>query len=428
MAHRRKAHLHRRQFVIGAREVLASPDWKLLNLGAGIRLSFCPELPVHSGTDSRGEAWVLLGWAVQSESRQESPLDQLSRDAVEVAARSMFHWSGRWLLIKQRTVYTDASALFGCLYGRNRQGELWVSSSAALLAERLECPPDQVMSPPPPARWWLPPATGVPGGRRLLPSQTLSLDDGSLRARSLLPVLEAVPPLTVEAQIASRLTTVIKNAVAGSGTPWLALTAGLDSRTLLAAAVASGIMPKTYTQERLDGEMSAADVFLPPRLARSVGCSHSWCPARANHPDLADLYTRHTAAQAQVADKAFFGRDQFSFGDDEDVVLRGGCFELGRRYYWKKLVEKPEPQPEQIVATIETPDSEPALAAAKEWCDWVTAHPEPDLDWRDRLYLEGRLAGWLSTIEQSLDLIGKRLLHPMKLCREPGLAFPHSAR
>ena len=47
----------------------------------------------------------------------------------------------------------------------------------------------------------------------------------------------------------------------------------------------------------------------------------------------------------------------------------------------------------------------------RAWLTWVVAHPEPDLDFRDRLYLEQRLGCWLATIEQALDLTGTIRLH-----------------
>ncbi len=45
-------------------------------------------------------------------------------------------------------------------------------------------------------------------------------------------------------------------------------------------------------------------------------------------------------------------------------------------------------------------------SAYKEWANWVQKNPVPNLDWRDRFYIEQRVAGWLSAIEQSLDLTG----------------------
>jgi hypothetical protein len=39
-----------------------------------------------------------------------------------------------------------------------------------------------------------------------------------------------------------------------------------------------------------------------------------------------------------------------------------------------------------------------------EWVDWVARTPHTGLDWRDRLFLEQSNAGWVSSVEQALDI------------------------
>ena len=49
-------------------------------------------------------------------------------------------------------------------------------------------------------------------------------------------------------------------------------------------------------------------------------------------------------------------------------------------------------------------------AGVREWARWVEAGPEP-MDWRDRLYLEQRIAGWLSSAVQGVDITGRCEVH-----------------
>ncbi len=44
------------------------------------------------------------------------------------------------------------------------------------------------------------------------------------------------------------------------------------------------------------------------------------------------------------------------------------------------------------------------IAGIAEWVEWMARTEPTALDWRDRLYLEQRIAGWLSSTEHALDL------------------------
>ena len=59
---------------------------------------------------------------------------------------------------------------------------------------------------------------------------------------------------------------------------------------------------------------------------------------------------------------------------------------------------------QQIASLFQEPLTSTATAGLQEWLEWVIAHPEPHLDWRDRFFLEQRQAGWLSAKEQLYDL------------------------
>jgi hypothetical protein len=79
---------------------------------------------------------------------------------------------------------------------------------------------------------------------------------------------------------------------------------------------------------------------------------------------------------------------------------------------WKRFPEeKSHPTPPDVETTVGRYGCEgaieghPLISALGEWIDWTHRTPHPELDWRDRLYLEQKLGGWLSSVEQGLDLI-----------------------
>ena len=57
------------------------------------------------------------------------------------------------------------------------------------------------------------------------------------------------------------------------------------------------------------------------------------------------------------------------------------------------------------------PTSSAHFAGIAEWVEWAATTSYTGLDWRDRLYLEQRIAGWVSSIEQALDLTSYERLY-----------------
>ena len=57
-----------------------------------------------------------------------------------------------------------------------------------------------------------------------------------------------------------------------------------------------------------------------------------------------------------------------------------------------------------LIRSMGEPNGSTAAAGLAEWFRWVAATPHPDLDWRDRIFLEQRQAGWLAAKEQVFDM------------------------
>ena len=90
------------------------------------------------------------------------------------------------------------------------------------------------------------------------------------------------------------------------------------------------------------------------------------------------------------------------------TVLGGGVFEVGRQFFHRRLppdLGDPASMADLVVGRLAGyPDG------VREWTDWVVGGPEP-MDWRDRLYLEQRVGGWLSSSVQGVDVTGRLEVH-----------------
>jgi hypothetical protein len=297
-------------------------------------------------------------------------------------------WAGRWVLVRDGRLRLDACGTLGVFYGAG-----WVSSSPALFAGEAATSLDRSRGH---MGWYPPPSSGRAGVRRLLPSQELALADSSVTRRSLLPAPAAEP--------AERLVATIRGLPAGD--VWLALTGGIDSRTVLAAAVGSGRRVTAFTF--VDERTPVGDRELPPRLAKAVGVEHRRIDIPALDADALAAFDTHTSGHCIDGPRDQVAHRVWDMIPLDAAVLGGGCFELARAYYHDRVDDAPPTARGIADAVLARWGDRPEGVQA--WAGWVADDPG-DLDWRDRLYLEQRIAGWLSSNAQGIDLTGRRQVH-----------------
>jgi hypothetical protein len=407
--------LHRRQFVLGPEPLLVGVGWLQDEIGPSLYLSYDPDLPVASVTDKRGVPWRLLGTAVESDPDAPTPLQQLADNHNDDLLDVYGSWAGRWLLLSDSQVHLDACGLLGCFYRTLHRGsavELWASSSPALLAappgrERIERRAPRLhwgkgME------WYPPPKSGFMGVSRLLPTQILLLEAGAEpRVLKRPPLIDVGKPTYEHALDALQRSLVISlRRLEARGDPmWLPLTSGVDSRLILAAAKYADLALETFTQEY--PLMSAGDRQYPPLLARELGYRHTFIRPAGFSRRRRELFDEHCAGHCVELDRRFFAYKQWEAIPPPAQILRGAVF-------WAHTMNRkfPDPVVGDLSRAISTGfrfdefhrDSCSHFDGIAEWVDWVARTPYPGLDWRDRLFLEQSNGGWVSSVEQALDL------------------------
>ncbi len=405
---------HRRQYVIGTKPFLPYKNWYSRQLDSSTWLSYCPELRAGFTRDADGICWGLLGLAVETLEDKLEPLAEIARTPSTKVPELYPSWAGRWVLLGQGQVHMDASGLLGCFYGMTPDNQMWVSSSPALLASILS----SESSPAVDSRslryetgisWFTPPRSRLIGIKRLLPSQVLDLKDGSIRPRPLMPPID--PSLgfdkTLELVKRSLVTALRRLPKQAEGSQlWLGLTAGFDSRLLLAIARCAGMDFLPFT--RISPRMSVADRLLPPKLARECGYKHVFLRNRKHKYNLErkQLVAEHTASHVSDGDAEPFitgvrdGMEGISFGG-HGWAIASGFFKLRQL---PDTVDDSQIGAEQIARLFGEPANSNAAAGLRDWLEWLLEYPQMHLDWRDRFFLEQRQAGWLSSKEQLYDL------------------------
>jgi hypothetical protein len=418
---------HRRQFVLGPAAWPVNPDWLCEEVSPGVHLSRCPQLSMARVPDAEGTEWCLLGLAVQSQPDRSPPTVDISTSptaAVPVRAQA---WSGRWVLIGAGTVHQDCARLLGCFHRSPDRSTVWVSSSPGLLATLPGVIPARRIG----ARlrrgfrkgmnWYPAPASGFDGVSALLASQTIDLAPGSRpQPRPLVHRPEGVA--TYEQQLEylqTSLITILRNLAERGAEMWIACSAGIDSRLLLATAHAAQIDARTFTQLVPFPYMLTGDRRLPPVLSKAVGLEHRLIRRRRSSRRRAEVWEAHTAGHSGDVDRTLFVRGQWSSFDVQTTVLRGGVFEVGRSYYWPQIPPMHGATEQELVDFIlrrykadeYQPNSSPHRDGTRSWVQWINANPDR-VDWRERLYWEQRDGAWLSGIEQGLDLTGSDRVEP----------------
>ena len=374
---------HRRQFVIAPKQV-ELPNWRSSSFGAGLVLSHDRELEVQSvgGTTTLGTA--LLGGEF-----------------------------GRYVRVHDGRLELDASGLLAVYYGEGDDGPFATSSPALAHQFRGGDRASRVLRWAPGSMNWHPtPGSATGGVRRLCRDQALVLASGQVERseRSFEPPDDVAVAVDLLAHHIGEAAAALPDR-----SIMLALTAGLDSRLLLAGLLASGRRFGVVTQMITGGLSAEVDVRVAGRLATRYGLDHTVARAGRHDPTLESAMRLHTFAAYADADHVVLPRGQYDFFDSETLLVRGGCFELGRRHYHEFLGELSGGADDvaRIAAAfgLESPDDDPAIGALAEWHAWRCEFPGR-LDLRDAFYLDQRIGGWLSSVEQNLDALPGLSIHP----------------
>jgi hypothetical protein len=409
--------LHRRQFFIGPRPLAPDETWSSLRLGEGLRLSYQQALPVAEARDGEGASWYLLGIALQTDAERPDPLDEIGVTPTNRVEALTSTWSGRWALLGQGVLRTDA-CLFGCYYARDPEsGGLVASSSPALLEQHVGA---GEASPPLAYQvgmeWYPPPASRFERIRRLLPSQILLLSGGEPTVRPR-PLVRQPFVGTYDETLAfleGSFRTALRRVAELGPQVRLSLTGGYDTRVLLAAMWREGLAFPTFTWD-IDG-MTEADRNLPPVLARDAGVSHRVVGRREFDEDRLRLFEEHTAFHTADLDRELVPWGQYDELTPDVTILLGNLFAVGAAYFHEKL----PPRPDSVADTVERafsfgrkhPGSPAHPNGIREWAAWIEAHPEESLDWRDRFLWEQWMAGWCAACEQGADFVDVDFISP----------------
>jgi hypothetical protein len=280
-------HLFRRQYLLGPAGFRPNLSWKVVRLLPELILSVHADLPVAIRRSPQG-AIVLLGTLVDPFAPGLSAVELLERFRCkpDTTIHELAHWtnrlSGRWVLIhahRERLIALCDPCGFRPLCYHVRNGAVWCGSQPEIIRtqvplRRRSC--SELSSFTSSAAFknheeaWVGAKTIYEGCQFLLPNHCLDLSTG--RAERFFPTAP-LPEVDVESAIGV-VATCIRGGIQGIrryGRLSMAVTAGMDTRVLLAAAkpILSEIRCYVDRQGRLSPQHP--DVTVPQRLASRLG-------------------------------------------------------------------------------------------------------------------------------------------------------------
>ena len=414
----------RNQFLLGPTH-LQLDSWRHYDLGAHLKLSAHKELAVHQ---AKGEDYqlTLLGYVLDWSRPEASDAAILENIAAETACidscvRATNELGGRWALVYQdnetAAIFHDAGGLRQICYAVESDNRLWCASQAELLSQAARLTPDvaalsfiETMAERNPEYWW--PGDRLPftSAKALLPNHRLNLLNAECQRYWPYSERESLTESDACRRACKKLSGVM-HAASNRSQLALGLSAGWDSRVLLAAAREITDSMTFYSERSAQMATDHNDVVIPRKLARRLGLKHVeiQAPDRATD-DFVEQYNAHSwrphpgfAAGAQ----ADFEQFQQSY-----VAVVGNFSEVARLPYRKQ--QPKEPLDGSVLAQLIGMGGEKFAISALE--EWLSAGGDlAGYEVLDLFYWEQRVGRWLAGSFVEYDFTWKDLFVPFNI-------------
>jgi hypothetical protein len=383
--------IHHKQWLItrDAKLPTLQPKFRTMELGAGTFLHYEASLSVTrvNGSGCESEI-VVLGLLLG---------DQPDRGC------------GRFVVVRYPWLNLDATGTMGVFYFK-KPITIICSSSTSLISEVSG---SQVQGRE--LRWeeginWDPlPGARIAGLRKLFCDQVLDLRTGHVSTRTV-PFAPRIGGRLdgVAEELAEYLHLTVQQ-LAGLDRPiFLGLTAGRDSRTLFSALLHCKVRFEAFTLHR--GKNIGTDAQVAGGLCEKYGIRHRLLVS-SSKPRFSELdnLKRHTAGTEGDAAKEDVLGDYYRDLPSNAIVLHGGVFELGRRYYENRLKSVKFAASREVaegIASAFGESSRSVLAPLRAWYRYRRRYPIEGMDYVDLFYLDQRRGGWGAANQQAQDSFG----------------------
>jgi hypothetical protein len=408
----------RRQFIFGPRAVNLEGEWRTHRFGADWVLTIQRDLPFRSARTAEGAEILLLGFLIDPEAPEQSDQQLFERlcqgRSWEELLRATEGLSGRWALFHlwqgRVRVFNDATGLRSVYYSVPGQ-EPWCFSQPGLyrrvqpveyLPEAVEFIRAKASQKDVEACF---PAASSPYAEvaHLLTNHYLELP-----SRTTARFWPTVPLESMELETAvgkaARILQQSMRAITARGRVAFAVTAGRDSRTLLAAS--RGVTEQLWAHTVIHGELNLAspDLRIASALCGVAGLTHHTlpCPQSMSEPFRSVYLNNHDPAHR------VWGRLCQGLLKDfpaDTICVRGNVSEAARCVFYPTGIHPATLSGNDLARRCKMPATEFARRHFEQWL--AEASPMADLGYRmlDLFFCEHRMPNWLAVSQTEFDII-----------------------
>jgi hypothetical protein len=363
---------------------------------------------VHAVVGPGGPDLVLIGYIIDPAGPSATDADILRSlragyEGPGSITAGLHGLSGRFVLLvdaaDETYVFHDACGLRAVYHQRTDQGPV-IASDPAVLVHLLGAP----LTPRTSWRtalarddveWWLPSGMSlVDGVGHLPPNHFLRCSTGV--AERFYPYGDSAA-FVGEGGVVASAAALLRGSVAAAAHRWrlaLAITAGVDSRTVLAASREHIDDIALYTLQLGPGSTPSPDVRIGGELARAVGAEHQVLRPSAPSPEFAEAFEQSTVSAHYDRRGANIWSTAQAFPDT--VVLNGNGLEVARCFYYAAGTHAPVTDAGRLLDLVTGWRSVDAIAdRMREWLADANNVCET-IDVLDLFYWEHRMGGWAS--------------------------------
>jgi hypothetical protein len=406
--------LYRRQFILGNCPVPDLPEWKSIPFGP-FHLKVHPDLEIILARGSKAE-FLLLGFVLnhhRPEASNQELMDEMAGTChnLEKMLEYCRDLCGRYVIVFN---FAGKTGLLNDLIGSRsvyyciHQNTVWCASQPSTLARLLRIDEDPSAG----VRayverdmftsgegCWIGDGTKYIGVKHLLPNHYLDFDE-----KRSVRYWPTCPLDTLDIESATRKSAaMLENTMRAASNRFqlsMAVTAGWDSRCLLAAT--TNVRSEIYYYIQKYGGMtdSHPDIKIPRKLARKLGFTFHIIECDDYQDDAFDVaLERNVFALHNPAKKVLYRSFYQNFKGK--VNASGNISDLCRTIYGINPVHEIT----NLLALVHLSDSEYAAASLNDW--YAEAKPRCDAlgyNLRDLFFWEQKLGNWGSMFAAELDI------------------------
>jgi len=410
----------KRQFLLTSTPNLPFPEWRTVRT-QGAFLHHAPELPVLRSADG---SVTIIGFVIdpnETTASNQQLIDRIAtsaRTGLDAALTTCANFGGRWAILIEKAEFEvmlhDACGLRQVFYSDSTLEPAFCASQASTAAKVLALADDvesvnflNTKFARSREYWWPGDTTRYRGVRCLLPNHYLNLRTRTPTRYGLSQPIGR-SSLQVAAEDGMRDLANLVRAVAARSPLALPLTAGWDSRAILAACCRAKVRPHAYTLRFAGYGDSHQDIAISRKLLSRLGLPHQIMDCGATPSDA--FRARYRQAVDPTDDEACAIAEGLArLYPQECISLSGHCSEIARCFYYRNGETHMRMDPETM-ANITGMDATPWVL--RQFGQWMAGARDTiaatGICWLDLFYWEQRAGRWAANGQAQWDIVHDR--------------------